>query len=396
MFTHILKMVWNRKKSNALIVAEIAIAFLVVFSLAALALRNYQLYQTPLGFDYQNMWRVTIKPSAQWQPERDLVAVKQILTELERQPEVAKAHLLDNPTFMNWSWTSSYDFNGKEIRYTGNRFDDGAAETFGMTLLEGRWFGPQDSGQNYTPVLINKRFVDQFFSGENIIGKNIAEVDENNPTERRVVGVFQDFRQMGELSKLTPYLFERLDLESDSNRALRGIELKMSPNTQIIFEEKMQKLMKRIAPHWEFDIQTWASKRQTHIKETLLPVTILAIVGTFLMIMVAMGLFGVLWQNVTARTQEIGLRRALGSTAKLIHLQIITELMVVSFFGIVIATLILVQFPLLGVFSELNWSLFGSAFSFALVLMMLLSVICAFYPGKIATNYSPSEALHYE
>jgi putative ABC transport system permease protein len=396
MLIHILKMVWNRKKSNALIVAEIAIAFLVVFSLTALALRNYQLYQTPLGFDYQNMWRVTIKPSAQWQPERDLVAVKQILSELEKQPEVSRAHLLDNPTFLNWSWTSSYELDGKIIRYTGNRFDDKAPETFGMTLLEGRWFGPQDSGQNYTPVLINKRFVDTFFPGENVIGKNIAEVNEKNPQERRVVGVFQDFRQMGELSKLTPYLFERLDIDSSSNRPLRGIELKMSPNTQIIFEEQMQKIMKRIAPHWEFDIQTWESKRQTHIKETLLPITILAIVGCFLMVMVAMGLFGVLWQNVTARTQEIGLRRALGSTEKQIHAQIITELLVVSFFGVSIAALILVQLPLLGVFSELNWSLFGSAFFIALVMMTLLSVICAFYPGKIATNYSPSEALHYE
>lgn len=114
------------------------------------------------------------------------------------------------------------------------------------------------------------------------------------------------------------------------------------------------------------------------------------------MIMVAMGLFGVLWQNVTARTQEIGLRRALGSTALQIHRQIITELMVVSFFGVSIAALILVQFPLLGIFSELNWGLFGSAFLLALVLMTLLSIICAFYPGKIATNYSPAEALHYE
>ncbi len=396
MLMHILKMVWNRKKSNALIVAEIAIAFLVVFSLAALALRNYQLYQTPLGFNYDNMWRITITPSARWEPERDAVAVKQILSALENQSEVAKAQLLDNPTFLSWSWTSSYELDGQLIRYTGNRFDDGAAETFGMTLLQGRWFGPQDSGQNYRPILVNKRFVDQFFPGEQIVGKNIAENKGEDYTERRVVGVFEDFRQMGELSKLTPYLFERLDLNTKVERPVRGIEIKVNPNTPIIFEETIQKLIKQIAPHWEADIRSWESKRQTHLKETLLPITILAIVGSFLMIMVAMGLFGVLWQNVTSRTQEIGLRRALGSTAKMIHLQIMTELMVVSFFGVVIAAVILLQFPLLGVFSELTWGLFGSAFLVALLVMLVLSVICAFYPGKMATNYSPSQALHYE
>ncbi len=396
MLMHILKMVWNRKKSNALIVAEIAIAFMVIFSLSALALRNYQLYQTPLGFEYKNMWRVTVSQSSKWEAKRDLLAMKQIFAELQRQPEIEKVQLLDNPTFKNWSWTSSYEFDGKLILYTGNRFDDGAAETFGMTLIAGRWFGEQDAGQNYRPVLVNQRFVDAYFPDENIIGKNIAEKQGEEWTERRVVGVFEDFRQMGELSALKPYLFERLDMNDESTRPLRGIELKMTPNTKIIFEEKVHKILKNIAPHWEYDIRTWESKRQTHLRETLLPLIILGIVGTFLMIMVAMGLFGVLWQNVTARTKEIGLRRALGSTATKIQLQIITELMMVSFFGIVIAALILVQFPLLGVFSELDWPLFFSAFGVASLVMLLLSVTCAFYPGKIATNYSPSEALHYE
>ena len=238
MLTHILKMVWNRKSANALIVAEITIAFIVVFALSALALRNYQLFHTPLGFEYKNMWRVTVLHSSQWDAKRDLLAMKQIYAELQQQPEIEKVQLLNNPTFQQWRWTSSYELDGKLIRYTGNRFDDGAAETFGMKLIDGRWFGPQDSGQNYTPVLVNQRFVEQFFPGENIVGRNIAEVNEENPLERRVIGVFQDFRQLGELSSLTPYLFERLDLDDESTRPLRGIELKMNPSTKVIFEEK--------------------------------------------------------------------------------------------------------------------------------------------------------------
>lgn len=396
MFKHILKIIWNRKKANALIVAEITIAFMVVFSLSALALRNYQLYQQPLGFSYQNMWRITVSNIGEWNAKRDLLATKQILAELERQPEIIKAQLLNNPTFKNWRWSSSYDIGDKTIHYTGNYINDGAEETFGMKLLQGRWFGKQDSAQNYIPILVNKRFVDQFFSGEDIIGKNVASDEKADEQEQRVIGVFEDFRQMGELSPLTPYVFKRIDLEDESTGQISGIELKMNPATKSIYEEKIQKLLKNIAPQWEFDIRTWESARDSHFKETLLPLTVLGIVGSFLMIMVAMGLFGVLWQNVTSRTQEIGLRRALGATAAQIQKQIISELIIVSLFGMVIAGFILVQLPMLGVFSELDWSLFALSFVAAFLLMLTLASLCAFYPGKMATKLSPAQALHYE
>ena len=379
-----------------LIVAEIAIAFMVVFSLSALALRNYQLYQVPLGFNYQNMWRIDVSNIGEWEAKKDLVTVKQILAELERQPEIEKAQLLSNPTFKDWRWSSSYDIGDKTIHYTGNYINDGAEETFGMKLVSGRWFGQQDSAQNYIPVIVNQRFVDEFFPDEDIIGKNIASDENADEQEQRVVGVFEDFRQMGELSPLTPYIFMRVDLDDISTRRISGIELKMNPATKIIYEEKVQKLLKNIAPSWEFRIRSWEVVRESHFKETLLPLIVLGIVGSFLMIMVAMGLFGVLWQNVTSRTQEIGLRRALGATAKQIQIQIISELIMVSLFGIIIAGFVLAQFPMLGVFSELDWSLFALSFGLAFLLMITLASLCAFYPGKMATNHSPAQALHYE
>ena len=54
------------------------------------------------------------------------------------------------------------------------------------------------------------------------------------------------------------------------------------------------------------------------------------VVAGFLMLMVALGLTGVLWQNVTQRTREIGLRRAKGATARRIHRQILGELLVMT------------------------------------------------------------------
>jgi len=396
MIAHIFKMIWNRKKSNALIIAEVAIAFMVIFALSVLAIRNFNLSQIPLGFDYDNMWRVEVSNAASWDPAKDQPTIMQILLSLEQESEIESVSLMSSPTFKNWVWSTSYDLDGQEIAFMANRINDGAAESFGMELQAGRWFGPQDDGQNYLPVLVSQLFVDKYFPGQDIIGKNIASDENRESTEMRVVGVFKAFRQLGEFSRLRPYVFHRINLNEPHRRPLSGIELKLKPDTKIIYEEKLLKLLKGIAPQWDYDIKTWSSQRETMMRETLLPMIVLSIVGCFLIIMVAMGLFGVLWQNVTSRTHEIGLRRALGATANQIQNQIVGELLLVSLLGIAFAFIILVQLPMLGVFVELDWPLFFKSLIVATVFMLTLAALCAYYPGKVATNYAPAEALHYE
>jgi ABC-type antimicrobial peptide transport system permease subunit len=71
-------------------------------------------------------------------------------------------------------------------------------------------------------------------------------------------------------------------------------------------------------------------------------------------------------------------------------------LMIVTFIGIAIAFIGLVQLPMLGVFQELDWPLFWVSLLSAMAFMLTLSALCGYYPGKIAIRYSPSQALHYE
>lgn len=398
MLAHLFKMLWNRKRKNALITIEICIAFIVVFALAAISIRFTWLYHQPLGYDYENMWWVAIYNPTEWDQEKDKPMIKQIISALEQLPEVETVHIMSQPAFTNWNWTSSYKINDIEIRYFSNRIDDGAAQAFGMQLIDGRWFGRQDASQNYNAVIVNQTFANRFYPGENIIGKNVASTEnpgEEN-TEMRVVGVFSDFRQQGELSPLEPYLFHRFDIEEDGGLGMERIQLKLNRNVDSAFESKLVRLLRKLNPDWDYFTKSWSQSRQTQLKENLIPVVLFATIAVFLIIMVALGLFGVLWQNVSRRTHEIGLRRALGATALSIHWQVIGELMVVCSLGVIIALLILVQLPLLGVLPELGWTLFVAAALAAIAFMALLSLVCAYYPGRVATTYSPAQALHYE
>jgi len=111
---------------------------------------------------------------------------------------------------------------------------------------------------------------------------------------------------------------------------------------------------------------------------------------------VGFGLFGVLWQSVTRRTNELGLRRAMGASRQHIYQQIVAEMCLTAVFGLGIGVFVAVQFPLLGTFPELDWSATIGGISISAVLVSTLCFLCALYPGWLASRKSPAEALHYE
>ncbi len=395
MLNQLFKIIWKRKKSNGLIVAEVAIAFIIVFAISLMVIRNYLLYVEPLGFEYDNRWNIRfLAISGSWDENLDTNQLEQVLLQLRKENEIDNVHLLKNPTFQNWSSISDYELNGRNIMFMSNVMDTGAPQDFGIELLKGRWFGEQDDGQAYEPVIVNRLFVELYFGKQSPIGKNIRNIESEKKTEQRIVGVFNDFRQEGELNDLKPYVIYRYNKMSGSR--IHNIEIKLDSGTSRNYEENLMKLLTIIAPNWEFTITPWDVKRESSLKKTFLPLLFASVIGLFFILLVALGLFGVLWQNVMSRTSEIGVRRALGATAKSVHLQVISELVIVTLLGLLIGLVLLIQLPISGFIPELSWSLFWSAQLSASIFMLLLAVLCAYYPGKLATKMLPADALHYE
>jgi putative ABC transport system permease protein len=106
----------------------------------------------------------------------------------------------------------------------------------------------------------------------------------------------------------------------------------------------------------------------------------------------------VLWQNISRRTQEIGLRRAVGGTALQVHRQILGELFVLTTFGLAVGSFFIVQVPLLGLLTEpeIPSSVYCIGFGVSVILMYLLTMTCGFYPSWLTMEIQPAEALHYD
>jgi putative ABC transport system permease protein len=125
------------------------------------------------------------------------------------------------------------------------------------------------------------------------------------------------------------------------------------------------------------------------------PLVALGLVCGFLILNVALGLFGVLWQTINQRRAELGVRRALGATAGTISGQVLGEILVLTTFGLGLGLLVAAQFPLLGVFN-IKAGVYLTAMALAAVGLYLLATVCALYPSQLAARIKPAVALREE
>jgi putative ABC transport system permease protein len=128
----------------------------------------------------------------------------------------------------------------------------------------------------------------------------------------------------------------------------------------------------------------------------LLPLIAAGIVAGFLMLMVVLGLTGVLWQNVTQRTREIGLRRAKGASRPFIYGQILGELMVMTTIAVLLGSLLLAHVPFLNLIDDMNATIYLMGGGAAALLLFALTAVCGYYPARLASRVQPALALRTE
>jgi putative ABC transport system permease protein len=405
---HYLKLIWNRKRTNLLIMVEIFFSFLVVFAVVAMAAYYLNNYRQPLGFSSDDVWAVSIQTPVRLSPGGSDKAAEEAARETMRQlhasvrefPEIAALGGAFTVPYARYQWINDAEFNGRSHEYSLDAVTDGFAEVMGLQITDGRWFSREDDAAAWTPVVINQRLASELFGSERAVGRNVPQEKPRAgevQKEMRIVGVVSEFRQFGELANPTNYVFVRHQLDNAAaDEPLTFLAIRVQPGTTAAFEEGLVKRMQAVARDWSFEVRPLADMRTEELKNTLTPLVAEAIIGGFLMLMVAMGLTGVLWQTVTQRTREIGLRRAKGATVGNIRAQILGELVVMTTLAVLLGAAIVMQFPLLKVFGFVTGGVYAVSLVISALCIYLLTVACAWYPSRLATTIQPAEALHYE
>lgn len=406
MTKHLFRLVWNRKRESALVIVEIFFSFVVLFAVTAAALWALDGLRRPLGFEVPRVLAASIRtrPSANLRTDTSLwPLLEDALRRAKALPEVEEAALIMSSPYSTSTWQSDTAKNGRRFSFQENFGSDELAAVLGLKPTAGRWFSKEDDGNTgFEPVVINERLRRELFGNGNPLGQTLADppkeriAGEPEEVPRRVVGVIADFRKDGEIAPLGNYVFNRVMPKSERGTVPRTVLVKVRPGTPVAFEETLTRALQQIDPAWSVVVKPLSESRAFQLRLRLAPLVFLGLVGLFLLLMVVLGLTGVVWQNVTRRTREIGLRRAKGSTAAQVVLLIVGEVLVLTAFGVAPGLALLVQVPLLGALPAIGTGVFLGSLVVSVAAMFALTTLCALVPARMALRLSPAEALRDE
>jgi len=407
MIRHVFKLVWNRKRSTGLILVEILICFLVLCGILGAGLDLASRSRKPLGFEYEDVWSVEISgknyDSEGDQLAADRRAVHDLLNSVKSMPEVEAAAISTNTPFSGSTWSEGTHINGKPESMLWTLASEDLSEVLRLQLVNGRWIEETDGALAYRPVVLTRALARGIFGTDDPVGQNIPVYDdEGNETEPeddaeiyRVVGVTDEYRRRGMLTETRYAMFLAVDF-ANGESVPDELLVRVRPGTPAAFEERLVRTMQSIAPRWSYDTTRLESKRRSLNMILIMPMILAAVVASFLIIMVGLGLVGVLWLSVTRRTAELGLRRAMGASDVAVRRQIVGELWALTAIAVTVGAVIFLQLPLFGVNFEVGWSVFLGAVILATLFIYAFVTFCGLYPAWLATRVQPATALQYE
>jgi putative ABC transport system permease protein len=276
-----------------------------------------------------------------------------------------------------------------------NRIDAGYFETMSIPILLGR--GVLDSDDKDAPLVavINQTMANQLWPGENPLSKRFSMNNESGPF-LEVVGVARESKYQGIAEDSQPYFYVPLDQNYTSFRVLQ-VRSSVAP---ALLTGQMQREIRELNPAITVvDIRTMEESLQgaTGFFIFRLGASLAAFIGTMGLILAVVGIYGMVSYTAVRRTQEIGIRIALGANARQVLNLIVGQGMKTVLIGIFIG--LLAAWALTRTMSHLLVGVSPDDPLVYIVVSIVLSVVglvASYIPARRATKVDPMVALRYQ
>jgi putative ABC transport system permease protein len=315
-----------------------------------------------------------------------------VIDEVKTIPGIQQAGISDNlPLEGNRSW--GVQPKGKQHR-EGEQSDafvymvtPGYMETMGMRLLEGRRFSWHDDAHSMPVTIINETAAHYLWRNEDPIGR-IAVI---NAHDTRVIGVIADVRQSSLEEKAGWQMYLPVTQAGPMGAQL-VVRSSLAPAE---LAGSIMRKLRAINP-----AQTSVPLRpvQSAVDHAVSPrrffMLLVSIFATLGLMLAALGIYGVISYSVTQRTQEIGIRMALGATARQVQLDVLRQTLRLFFWGVAAGAFAsVVAAKLIAALLFKTDPTDPQAFAGAIMLLAIAACLAGFAPSRRATRVDPMVAL---
>jgi predicted permease len=268
----------------------------------------------------------------------------------------------------------------------------------GLPLLQGREIGPKDSPGSPAVAVVNKAFADYFFPGENPIGRRFGDGDDPSTSgDVEIVGVIGDARYTSPKKKAEPVVFRPILQVQDQGAYACDLEIRTAGEPLAVVSA-VRSAIGQVDPKLPATTVTTLSKQlDDSLRLEKLVARLVSFFGLLALLLACLGLYGVMAHAVARRTNEIGVRMALGANHSRILRMVLRETLTLVAAGIAIgipsalAAAHAISSQLHGLDPEDPWTLTA-----ATLLLVCVAAIAGYLPARRASRVDPMVALRYE
>ncbi len=393
--------VWRRLASN-LVVAELAMAVVLLAAAGLLGKSFYRLLHVEIGFQSDHLATVQVAlPASYSSGPQKMMLTRQILSRLSTLPGVKGVGVTSRiPVTSNgnttWIRIAGRPYNGEHNEVNEREVSVDFFRTIGAKLQRGRYFTEAEDESKPNVVIINQALAKKYFPGEDPIGQQIGDNQLTPKSLAQVVGIVEDVKEGALDDETWPAVYYPFNQGPDDSFIAF---VRSDQSEQSLLPLMISAIHQVDGGIASFDEATM-NQRIYDSPTAYLHRSSAWLIGGFAVLALllgAVGLYGVIAYSVSQRTREIGVRMALGAQRSAVYQLIMGEAGWLTGVGILAGLACAV-----GAAALMRKLLFGvaawdvSTLVAVSVLLAMSALLASYLPARRAASINPVDALRAE
>jgi len=393
-----------RRAQGVLVVAEVALS-LILLVMAGLMIRSFaKLTNIDPGMTTANVMsmRINRSPSKSKDGSQNAIFFQSVIDRVRTLPGIEAVGVASHMPFVfteEWPITVESAANtGAQTQAIDTRtVSADYFSTLQIPLVGGQVFSAEDGPQSLPVVLVNQAMVNRYWSNQDPLGKRIkiGNLDSKSPWFT-VKGVVKDSAQSTLDEGIQPEIYFALGQMAGRYRRMNlAVRTSVDPKSTLAAIQSAIREIDKDQPVYQ--VQTIDELIRDSVATRRFALTILILFAVLALVLAVSGIYGVISYSVTQRTQEIGIRMALGARATDVLRLVLKEFMRLTVVGVALG--LVGAYLLTRLMTSL---LFGvtptdvTTFVLVSITLSLVALVACLIPARRAARVDPLVALRYE